>query len=60
LGRAESGSEHQEAIHARAEGGIVRQPFVTVSLPFRKCLDADHFVETNEDRVMKVMIDLDR
>jgi hypothetical protein len=60
LGREEGGSEHQEVIRAHAEGGIVTQPFVTVSLPFRKRLDACHFIEANRDRVMKVMIDLDR
>jgi threonine dehydrogenase-like Zn-dependent dehydrogenase len=53
-------SDYVAAIRALAEGGIVMQPLVTVSVPFRKYLDAYHFIQANTDRVMKVMIDLDR
>jgi L-iditol 2-dehydrogenase len=53
-------NDYVDAIRALAEGGMVTQPLVTVSFPFRRYLDAYLFIEANKDRVMKVMIDLDR
>lgn len=52
--------DYRDAIQALASGAIVHAPLVSVSFPFRRYLDAYRHIDGNKDRVMKVMIDLDR
>lgn len=51
---------YAEAIDCLAESGVITQPLLTVSFPFGEYLHAYRYIEENRDRVMKVMIDLDR
>jgi len=53
-------NDYDDAIRCLAEGGIVTEPLLTTAYPFRQYADAYRFIDSNRDRVMKVMIDLDR
>ena len=52
--------DYLEAIRCLAEGGIQPEPLLTATFPFRRYLEAYQYIEEHRDRVMKVMIDLDR
>jgi hypothetical protein len=51
---------YAEAIRCLADSGVITQPLLTVSFPFGQYLHAYRYIDENCDRVMKVMIDLDR
>lgn len=52
--------DYRDAIQCLAEGGVVTAPLLSKSFPFRRFLEAYHFIEGNRERVMKVMIEVDR
>jgi L-iditol 2-dehydrogenase len=51
--------DYLDAIQALASGGVLHQPLVSMTFPFRRYPDAYRYIDGNKDRVMKVMIDLD-
>jgi len=53
-------NDYLDAVRCLAEGGVATQPLLTVTFPFRRYLDAYRHIDEHRDRVMKVMIDLDR
>ena len=53
-------NDYLDAIRCLSEGGVCAEPLLSVTFPFRRYLDAYHYIEENRDRVMKVMVDLDR
>ena len=52
--------DYHDAIELLSNGSVIAEPLFTASFPFRRYLDAYHFIEESRDRSMKVMIDLDR
>ncbi len=46
------------AVEMIASGKIITKPIITCNFPFNKYLDAYKFIENQQDKCMKVMIDL--
>lgn len=52
--------DYSEAIRCLAEGRILTAPLLSKSFPFRQFPEAYDFILDNRERVMKVMIEVDR
>lgn len=50
--------DYEAAVEMISSGKIKTDPLVSRHFPFEQYLDAYHYIEEQEDRIMKVMIDL--
>jgi 2-desacetyl-2-hydroxyethyl bacteriochlorophyllide A dehydrogenase len=50
--------DYQEAVLMISSGKIILEPLISIHFPFEKYSDAYRFIEENNDKVMKVMINV--